>query len=159
MHPRVAIMSISFKKFLLKYIVDLQCWFSYTIIHTHTHTHTCIRTYTCSFSYSSPLWFITGCWTQFPVLYSRTLFIHSIYNSLQLIPSSRSVSSPLALLIGNHKSVLYVCESVSVSLCHILESTYKWYWASLVAQLVKNPPAMQETLIQVLGWEDPLEKG
>ena len=31
--------------------------------------------------------------------------------------------------------------------------------ASLVAQLVKNPPAMQETLVQFLSQEDPLEKG
>ena len=31
--------------------------------------------------------------------------------------------------------------------------------ASLTAQLVKNPPAMQETSVQFLGWEDPLEKG
>ena len=31
-------------------------------------------------------------------------------------------------------------------------------WASLVAQLVKNPPAMQETWVRPLGWEDPLEK-
>ena len=31
--------------------------------------------------------------------------------------------------------------------------------ASLLAQLVKNPPAMQETLVQFLGWEDLLEKG
>ena len=31
------------------------------------------------------------------------------------------------------------------------------YWASLVAQLVKNLPAMQETPIRFLGWEDPLE--
>ena len=30
--------------------------------------------------------------------------------------------------------------------------------ASLVAQFVKNPPAMQETPVQFLGWEDPLEK-
>ena len=30
--------------------------------------------------------------------------------------------------------------------------------ASLVAQLVKNPLAMQETWVQSLGWEDPLEK-
>ena len=30
--------------------------------------------------------------------------------------------------------------------------------ASLVAQMVKNPPAMWETWIQSLGWEDPLEK-
>ena len=33
------------------------------------------------------------------------------------------------------------------------------FWASLVAQLVKNLPAMQETWIRSLGWEDPLEKG
>ena len=31
--------------------------------------------------------------------------------------------------------------------------------ASLVAQTVKNLPAMQETQVQYLGWEDPLEKG
>ena len=30
---------------------------------------------------------------------------------------------------------------------------------SLEAQLVKNPPAMQETPVQCLGWEDSLEKG
>ena len=35
----------------------------------------------------------------------------------------------------------------------------QYSWASLVAQLVKNPPAMQETWVQSLGWEDPLEKG
>ena len=32
-------------------------------------------------------------------------------------------------------------------------------WASLVAQLVRNPPAIQETPVQSLGWEDPLEEG
>ena len=32
-------------------------------------------------------------------------------------------------------------------------------WVSLVAQLVRNPPAMQETWVQSLGLEDPLEKG
>jgi len=31
-------------------------------------------------------------------------------------------------------------------------------WASLVAQSVKNPPAKQETHVQSLGWEDPLEE-
>ena len=31
--------------------------------------------------------------------------------------------------------------------------------ASLVAQLVKNSPAMQDTLVRSLGWEDTLEKG
>ena len=33
------------------------------------------------------------------------------------------------------------------------------FWASLVAQTVKNPPAVQETQVQSLGWEDLLEKG
>ena len=36
---------------------------------------------------------------------------------------------------------------------------FQYSWASLVAQLVKNPPAVQETCVQSLGWEDPLEKG
>ena len=36
----------------------------------------------------------------------------------------------------------------------------KWiYWAFLVAQLVKNLPAMQEVPVRFLTWEDPLEKG
>ena len=35
----------------------------------------------------------------------------------------------------------------------------QYFWASLVAQLVKNLSAMWETCIQLLGWEDPLEEG
>ena len=35
----------------------------------------------------------------------------------------------------------------------------QYSWASPVAQLVKNLPAMWETWLQSLGWEDPLEKG
>ena len=34
-----------------------------------------------------------------------------------------------------------------------------WERASLVAQTVKNLPAMQETRVRSLGWEDPLEEG
>ena len=39
---------------------------------------------------------------------------------------------------------------------HILE---RYYRASLVAQLIKNLPAMWETWVLSLSWEDPLEKG
>ena len=40
------------------------------------------------------------------------------------------------------------------------EATQLQYsWASLVAQLVKNPPAMRETWVRSLGGEDPLEEG
>ena len=35
----------------------------------------------------------------------------------------------------------------------------QYSWASLVAQLIKNLPAMRETWVRSLGWEDPLEKG
>ena len=35
----------------------------------------------------------------------------------------------------------------------------QYSWASLIAQLVKNLPAVQETLVRSLGREDPLEKG
>ena len=35
----------------------------------------------------------------------------------------------------------------------------QYFWASLVAQLVKNPPAKRDTRIRSLGWGDPLEKG
>ena len=34
----------------------------------------------------------------------------------------------------------------------------QYSWASLVTQLVKNPPAMWETWVRSLSWEDPLEK-
>ena len=39
------------------------------------------------------------------------------------------------------------------------EASLRESLASLVAQLVKNPPAMQEILVRFLCWEDPLEKG
>ena len=35
----------------------------------------------------------------------------------------------------------------------------QYSWASLMALLVKNPPAMPETWVRSLGWEDPLERG
>ena len=35
----------------------------------------------------------------------------------------------------------------------------QYSWASIVAQLVKDPPVVRETWVRALGWEDPLEKG
>ena len=35
----------------------------------------------------------------------------------------------------------------------------QYTWVSLVAQLVKNPPAVQESRVRSLSWEDDLEKG
>ena len=41
----------------------------------------------------------------------------------------------------------------------VISFPFQYSWASLVAQLVKNQPLMQETRARSLGWEDPLEKG
>ena len=41
----------------------------------------------------------------------------------------------------------------------ILGSRNELRWASLIAQLVKNPPAVRETWVRSLGWQEPLEEG
>ena len=43
--------------------------------------------------------------------------------------------------------------------CRGIGYPLQYSWASLVAQTVKNPPAMQETWVRSLGWEDLLEEG
>ena len=49
--------------------------------------------------------------------------------------------------------------SFSVLVTFVFQKITHEAWASLVDQLVKNLPAMPETWVQSLGWEDPLEKG
>ena len=39
-----------------------------------------------------------------------------------------------------------------------MDYPFQHSWASLMAQMVENPPAMQETWVQSLSWEEPLEK-
>ena len=51
------------------------------------------------------------------------------------------------------------CVCVCVLCLHWVGHGIQTVWASLVTQIVKNLPAMQETWVQSLGWEDPLEKG
>ena len=48
---------------------------------------------------------------------------------------------------------------ITVNTFHIIPGNDPLAWASLVAQLVENPPTMQETWVRSLGWEDLLEKG
>ena len=72
---------------------------------------------------------------------------------------SRHLLSPewVVSVSGTSQSMLEEIESSS-----ILTDWKHWklicFCASLVAQMVKNLPAMQETWIWSLGWEDPLEK-
>ena len=56
-------------------------------------------------------------------------------------------------------SMAYHCRGSPRGLSILIPWAYTclmWLWASLVAQTVKNPPAMQETQVRSLGWEDPL---
>ena len=55
------------------------------------------------------------------------------------------------------KGLSRIFSSITVQNYQILETQLSW--ASLVAELVKNPPAMHKTWVWSLGWEDLLEKG
>ena len=80
----------------------------HTHTHTYAHTHACTRTF---FFISFPLWFIPGYWIQFPGLYSRTLFIHSICDWFLLLSLRLPVHPvPTPPHLVNHKFALYVHE-------------------------------------------------
>ena len=75
-----------------------------------------------------------------------------LYCSILALPSSLLATEQSRLVSVKHM----------VCLLHFL-SSYSGFmlylcWASLVAQLVKNLPAVQETWVRSLGWEDPLER-
>ena len=93
------------------------------------------------------------------VLFTLTLFKswYPVELAIPLHLFSTSVSTDL------HTSEYMKWFKNKISFSFSLE---KWFGvnsltlgASLVSQQIKNPPAMQETWVQSLGWEDPLEKG
>ena len=73
---------------------------------------------------------------------------------MQGFPDS-SVGKESACNTGDSGSIPGLGRSTGEGLGYPLQ----YSWASLVAQLVKNLPAMRETWVRSLGWEDPLEKG
>ena len=97
------------------------------------------------------------------------LFIYPIYSSFHLlIPNFQSTPLPPTTHLGNYISILiilFICLSVDGHLCsfHVLaivnNAAVEMGWASLVAQMVKNLPAIWETWVRSLGWEDILEEG
>ena len=66
-----------------------------------------------------------------------------------------SVGKESACNAGDPSLILGLGRSAGEGIGYLLQ----YSWASLVVQLVKNLPGMQETWVQSLGWEDPLEKG
>ena len=61
-------------------------------------------------------------------------------------------------LINNAYVYTHICVYIHIHTHTHMHTHIYISWASLVAQTVKNPPTMQETRVQSLGWEDPLEK-
>ena len=65
-----------------------------------------------------------------------------------------AVQGTLKSLLQHHSSKASILQRSAFFIVQLLHP-----WAFLVAQLVKNLPAMQETPVRFLGQEDPLEKG
>ena len=91
-----------------------------------------------------------------------TVFLLGIklYNNDILIPSFVFPIEIYAWFCGISHRVLFpkVCDvNPSYEHTHIY-TPFPQLWASLVAQTVKNLPAMQETRVRSLGWEGPLAK-
>ena len=89
------------------------------------------------------LWLFKGCIHYFK--YNTNLYI---FTDSSIGKESTCNAGDPSLIPGFRRST---GEGIGYSL--------QYSWTSLVAQLVKNPPAMQETRVQSLGLEDVLEKG
>ena len=78
-------------------------------------------------------------------------------NSTKVINGKESLGCVLSIselsLFPNGKEQFSPCKFIWIG------SHQQYIWASLVAQIIKTLPAMQETHVWSLGWEDPLEKG
>ena len=125
-----------------------QCEFTSTVHCEHCN-------YTCSVSGAAiPSVFLSYLVIRAFILGGVLLFISTSYNTSGGFPVS-SVGKESACKAGDPGLIPGWGRSAGERIGYPLQ----YSWASLVAQLVKNPPAKQETWVQSLHWEDPLEKG
>ena len=89
------------------------------------------------------------------MLYNNSTCLRIWPGSLMLQVSSHSVRKESICHAGNPSSIPGSGRPAEEGIGY----PFQYSWASQVAQLVKNLPAMWETWVQDLGWEDPLEKG
>ena len=85
---------------------------------------------------------------------------HQSFNEYSGLISFRIDWLNLLAVQGTLKSLLqqHSLKTSVLSCSAFLGQSLNFSWASLVAQLVKNPPAVQKAWVRSLGWEDPLEK-
>ena len=86
--------------------------------------------------------------------YWKELWLLMLYVCLKGFLDS-SVGKESTFHLGDTSSISVFGRSTGEGVGYPLQ----YSWAFLLAQLVKNPPAMWETWVPFLGWEDPLEKG
>ena len=89
----------------------------------------------------------------FPLLF--VLLVSSFFFKDSLCFPSSSASKESTCNAGDLSSIPGLGRSAGEGIGYPLQ----YSWTSLVAQMVKNPPAMQETPVPFLGWEDLLKKG
>ena len=101
-----------------------------------------------------------NCSIHTPIHLFTHLPTHSLYPSIHLYTHP---PTHVLTFLSIHPSYLSVHPITGWEGWDRRASYYLYVWsigrASLIAQLVKNPPAMQETPFWFLSWEDPLEKG
>ena len=84
------------------------------------------------------------------------ILFHLMFSQRSLVGFCHSlVGKESACNAGEHGSISGSGRSAGEGIDH----SHQYSWASLVAQLVKNLPAMWKIWVQSLGWEDPPEKG
>ena len=116
----------------------------------------------------SPVWLSATPWTaahqaSLSITNSRSLLKFMCIKSV--MPSNHLIlCRPLLLLPSIFPSITVFSSELAVpfrwpkDLARFIYN-YTYMWTSLVAQLGENPPAVRETWVQSLGWENPLEKG
>ena len=92
-------------------------------------------------------------WTVFHGVTKSQTWLSDFH--LHLCFPHSSVGKESACNAGDPGSIPWLGRSTGEGIGYPLQ----YSWASLVAQLIENPPAMWESWVQSLGWEDPLEKG
>ena len=96
-------------------------------------------------------------------MYTRAQLVKNLPAMRETWVRSLGWEDPLEKEKVTHSSILawripWTIQSMALQRAGRTFHFHFWTPASLIAQLVKNPPAMQETLVQFLGQEDPLEK-
>ena len=127
-----------------------QITYAYIYINIYIHVHITIR---------------TPSQTQLHTVHSHIYICKYLYINTFIITHITITQSYNNIFTHVYNLILLKILWIGVLLVNPLKNTMNWgsiiiiFGASLVAQLVKNLPAMQETQVQFPGWEDPLEEG